>query len=94
MLIIVHREYYPNYPLFLWEHGTEALEHIFDISHQVIADFNFHEFYKIQKHVMYRNKISRAGLINTSRDRTSAGGRNFIILIKMYLIKNSQNLYI
>ena len=38
MLIMVHREYYP---LFLWEYGTEALEHIFGISRQVIADFNF-----------------------------------------------------
>ena len=47
MLIMVHREYYPNYPLFLWEHGTEALEHIFGISRQVLADFNFYEFYKI-----------------------------------------------
>jgi len=78
MLIMVHREYYSNYPLFLWEYGTEALEHIFGISRQVIADFNFYEFYKIQKCVMHRDKISRAGLINTSRDRTSAGGKNFI----------------
>ncbi|GBC05191.1 hypothetical protein RclHR1_00610003 [Rhizophagus clarus] len=79
MLIMIHREYYPHYPLFLWEHGTEALEHIFGISRQVIADFNFYEFYKIQKRVMYRDKISRAGLINTSRDRTSAGGYVFDI---------------
>src|ERR1044071_5951958 len=86
MLILVHREYYPSYPsypLFLWEHGTEALEYIFGISRQVLADFNFYEFYKIQKRVMYRDKISRAKLINTSRDRTSAEGKNFIILIKI-----------
>jgi hypothetical protein len=83
MLILVHRNYYSNYPLFLWEHGTEAIEHIFGISRQVIADFNFYEFYKIQKRVMYRDKISRAGLIDTSRDRTSAAGKNFIILIKI-----------
>jgi hypothetical protein len=82
MLILVHRDYYPKYPLFLWEHGTEALEHIFGISRQVIADFNFYEFYKIQKRVMYQDKISRAGLIDTSRNRTSAAGKNFITLIK------------
>ncbi|GES91114.1 hypothetical protein GLOIN_2v1785707 [Rhizophagus clarus] len=79
ILIMIHQEYYPHYPLFLWEHGTEALEHIFGISRQVIADFNFYKFYKIQKRVMYRDKISRAGLINTSRDRTSAGGYVFDI---------------
>jgi hypothetical protein len=75
MLIKIHQEFYSNYPLFLWEYGTEALEHIFGISRQVVADFNFYEFYKIQKRVMYRDKIVRAGLINTSRDRTSAGGK-------------------
>jgi len=74
MLILVHRNYYSNYPLFFCKHGIEALEHIFGISRQVIADFNFYEFYKIQKRVMYRDKISRAGLIDTSRDRTSAAG--------------------
>ena len=83
MLIMVHREYYPNYLLFLWKYGTEALEHIFGISRQVIADFNFYEFYKIQKRVMYWDKITRAGLINTSKDHTSAEGKNFIILIKI-----------
>ncbi|RIA95386.1 hypothetical protein C1645_816768 [Glomus cerebriforme] len=31
MLILVHQDYYSNYPLFLWEHGTEVIEHIFGI---------------------------------------------------------------
>lgn len=75
MLVKIHQVFYPNYPLFLWEYGTEALEHIFGILCQVIADFNFYEFYKIQKRVMYQDKIVRAGLINISRDRTSAGGK-------------------
>ncbi|CAI2197210.1 12114_t:CDS:2, partial [Funneliformis geosporum] len=53
-------------------HGTEVLKHIFDISRQVLADFNFYEFYKIQKHVIYQDKISYARLIDTSRNQTSA----------------------
>ncbi|RIA86640.1 hypothetical protein C1645_829007 [Glomus cerebriforme] len=73
MLILIHQDYYPKYPLFLWEHGTEALEYIFGISRQIIANFNFYEFYKIQKRVMYRDKISHDRLIDTSRDRTSVG---------------------
>lgn len=28
-LIIAHREYYPNFPLMPWKHGTEPCEHIF-----------------------------------------------------------------
>jgi len=89
ILILVHQNYYSNYSLFLWEYGTEALEHIFDISCQVIADFNFYEFYKIQKCVMYQDKISHAGLINTSRDWTSAVGKNLLYQLKYsYLIIN------
>ncbi|CAB5365021.1 unnamed protein product [Rhizophagus irregularis] len=79
MLVKIYQDFYLDYPLFLWEYGTEALEHIFGISRQVIADFNFYEFYKIQKRIMYRDKIVRAELINTSRDRTSAGGYVFDI---------------
>lgn len=28
-LIISHCDYYPNYPLCTWNHGTKACEHIF-----------------------------------------------------------------
>ena len=52
MLVKIHRDFYSNYPLFLWEHGTEALEHIFSISRQVTADFNFMNFIKF-KNVLY-----------------------------------------
>ncbi|PKC01726.1 hypothetical protein RhiirA5_426249 [Rhizophagus irregularis] len=37
-----HREYYPDYPLFLWTQGV--LEHYF--WYQVTADFNFMNFIK------------------------------------------------
>ncbi|GES73108.1 hypothetical protein GLOIN_2v1777971 [Rhizophagus clarus] len=30
LLIISHREFYPLYPLYPWEYGTEAIEHLFD----------------------------------------------------------------
>jgi hypothetical protein len=48
VMLIIDREYYPQYPLFPWEHGTEALEHTFGISRR---DFNFYEFFKIQQRV-------------------------------------------
>ncbi|CAI2179616.1 3303_t:CDS:2, partial [Funneliformis geosporum] len=79
MLILVHRYYYSNYPLFLWEHRTEALKYIFDISRQVILDFNFYKFYKIQKRIIHQDKISHAGLIDISRDQTSAASYVFDI---------------
>ncbi|PKB98440.1 hypothetical protein RhiirA5_251705, partial [Rhizophagus irregularis] len=39
MLVKIYQDFYLDYPLFLWEYGTEALKHIFGISRQVIADF-------------------------------------------------------
>ncbi|PKC16982.1 hypothetical protein RhiirA5_493395 [Rhizophagus irregularis] len=48
--LIEHNHVISGTPL---EHGIEALEHIFGISCQVIADFNFYEFYKIQKYGIY-----------------------------------------
>ncbi|CAJ0767631.1 10340_t:CDS:2, partial [Entrophospora sp. SA101] len=79
MLIIAHREYYSLFPLFPWEHGTEGLEHIFGISRRILPDFNFNEFFKIQQRVSYRDKIARAGIIDTSKDHNSAAGYVFDI---------------
>ena len=74
MLVIAHHEYYSQFPLLPWEHGTEALEHMFGISRKILPDFNFYEFFKIQQRVSYRDKISRAGIIDTTRERNSAAG--------------------
>ena len=74
MLVIAHREYYSQFPLLSWEHRTEALEHIFGILRKILPDFNFYEFFKIQQKVSYRDKISRAGIIDTTRERNSAAG--------------------
>jgi len=59
LLIISHREFYSSYPLYPWEHGTEAIEHVFGISRQIINDFSFYEFFKIQQWVAYQDKIIR-----------------------------------
>ncbi|GET00255.1 hypothetical protein GLOIN_2v1822254 [Rhizophagus clarus] len=63
LLIISHREFYPLYPLYPWEHSTEAIEHLFDISRQITNDFSFYEFFKIQQRVAYRDKIIRQGYV-------------------------------
>ncbi|PKB96329.1 hypothetical protein RhiirA5_302437, partial [Rhizophagus irregularis] len=47
LLIISHYDYYEDYPLLPWEHGTEALEHVFGIARQLIPDFTSYEFFKI-----------------------------------------------
>ncbi|GES93834.1 hypothetical protein GLOIN_2v1777971 [Rhizophagus clarus] len=76
LLIISHREFYPLYPLYPWEHGTEAIEHLFGISRQITNDFSFYEFFKIQQRVAYRDKIIRQG-IQIQKEKTSASGYVF-----------------
>ncbi|PKC07799.1 hypothetical protein RhiirA5_500417 [Rhizophagus irregularis] len=56
-----------------------ALEHVFGISRRILPDFNFYKFFKIQQRVSYRDKISRAGIIDTNRERNSAAGYIFDI---------------
>ncbi|PKY35084.1 hypothetical protein RhiirB3_455442 [Rhizophagus irregularis] len=46
LLIIAHRDYCSNYPLLLWEHGTEVLEHVFGIARQLVPDFTTYKFFK------------------------------------------------
>ncbi|GES84702.1 hypothetical protein GLOIN_2v1822254 [Rhizophagus clarus] len=76
LLIISHHEFYSLYPLYLWEHSTEAIEHLFGISCQITNDFSFYEFFKIQQRVTYRNKIIRQG-IQIQKEKTSASGYVF-----------------
>ena len=47
LLIIAHRDYYTDYPLLPWEHGTEALEHVFGIARQLVPDFTAYKFFKV-----------------------------------------------
>lgn len=55
------------------------MEHIFGISWKILPDFNFYEFFKIQQIVSFRDKISCAEIIDTSRERNSATGYIFDI---------------
>lgn len=40
-LIIIHRQFYPQYPLLPWLHSTEPCEHIFGMIRQLKKDFNY-----------------------------------------------------
>lgn len=41
LLIKIYRDYYNNIPLLSWKHGTKSCEHIFGISRQFCANFNY-----------------------------------------------------
>jgi hypothetical protein len=74
LLIISHRDYYEDYPLLPWEHGTETLEHVFGLARQVVPDFTAYEFFKILRRVMHRDKILRTGDFGMKKEKVSATG--------------------
>ncbi len=69
LLILAHRDYYPNYPFFPWEYGTEALEHLFGIARQLMLDFSYYELYKILNRVQYRDNILRSENISNIQEK-------------------------
>jgi len=75
LLIIAHRDCYSDYPLLPWEHGTEALEHVFGIARQLVPDFTAYEFFKVLRRVMYRDKIIRNGEFKIDKNKLSASGK-------------------
>ena len=74
LLILAHRDFYASFPLLPWEHGTEALEHVFGIARQIVPDFTFYEFYKIIRRVMSHDKILREGNFTFSQEKTVVSG--------------------
>lgn len=87
LLILSHRDHYPTYPLYTWEHGTESLEHLFGIARQIVPDFTYYEFYKIQQQISYRDKIIRQGNFDIKKDKTSAAGKNSHFKRKKFFLK-------
>ncbi|GBB90981.1 hypothetical protein RclHR1_18060001, partial [Rhizophagus clarus] len=71
--------YYSNFPFFPWEHGTEAIEHIFGLARQIVPDFTYYEFYKIVNRVMYRDKLLRLENLTSNQGKTLAQGYIFDI---------------
>jgi hypothetical protein len=88
LLILAHRNYYSNYPFFPWEHGTEALEHLFGIARQLIPDFTYYELYKVISRVQHRDNILRSENILDIQEKKSAAGKlynfNFMLYIQYY----------
>ncbi|KIM68190.1 hypothetical protein SCLCIDRAFT_64175, partial [Scleroderma citrinum Foug A] len=48
-LIIVHRHYYPTYPLLPWLHSTKTCEHIFGMLWQLKKDFNYADILHLER---------------------------------------------
>lgn len=60
-LMIIHRQFYPTYPLLPWLHSTEPCEHLFGVLRQLKKDFNYSD-------VLYLEPKLRTLLLGTFGD--------------------------
>ncbi len=93
LLVLAHRDYYPKYPFFPWEHGTEALEHLFGIARQLMPDFSYYELYKILNRIQHRDNILRSENISDIQEKKSASGKLYLICFFLLIFKYLYNLF-
>src|SRR5205085_11960423 len=67
LLIKSHREYYSEFPLISWMHGSEACEHIFGIARQINADFDFAEILQMVTKISHYSKSLRTNSISFNK---------------------------
>lgn len=65
---------YPDIPLCPWEHGTEALEHLFGVARGTLGKFKYAEMIKHIKAVTIRQQIIATGEFNVEKRSRSASG--------------------
>ena len=59
LLIIVYREYYPEYPLLPWLLSTEPLEHLFGMVRLIKRDFTYADFLDLVPKALHNNGVFR-----------------------------------
>ena len=59
LLIIVYREYYPEYPLLPWLLSTEPLEHLFGTVRLIKRDFTYADFLDLVPKALHNNSVFR-----------------------------------
>jgi hypothetical protein len=74
-LILIHRDYYPNMPLMLWAHSTEANEHFYGCARQLLSDFYFVQFLQmIWKILSYMTSQTTREKINSAAAGAAKSG--------------------
>jgi hypothetical protein len=90
LLVKSHREYYPEFPLLPWMHGSEACEHIFGIARQIRTDFDFAELLQMIPKISYYSKSIRTSNLSVEKKKSVREGMIlkyllFIIFINLIL---------
>ncbi|PKB98260.1 hypothetical protein RhiirA5_431673 [Rhizophagus irregularis] len=77
LLIKSHQEYYSDFPLIPWMHGSEACEHIFGIARQIRADFDFAEMLQMITKISHYTKSLRTNNITFNKEKSVREGYLF-----------------
>ncbi|RHZ79686.1 hypothetical protein Glove_142g4 [Diversispora epigaea] len=74
LLVKSHREYYPEFPLLPWMHGSEACEHVFGIARQIRTDFDFAELLQMISKISHYSKSIRTSNLLDEKEKSVREG--------------------
>src|SRR5436853_6529815 len=77
LLVKSHREYYSEFPLIPWMHGSEACEHVFGIARQIRSDFDFAEILQMTSKISHYSKSLRNNNISFNKEKSVREGKVF-----------------
>ncbi|KDQ15062.1 hypothetical protein BOTBODRAFT_174240 [Botryobasidium botryosum FD-172 SS1] len=77
LLLLAHRDYYPNTPFMPWLHGTSFLEYLFGIMRMFHPEFMFAQFLEIYKHADARQRILIKGKFTVHKEKDLNVGYTF-----------------
>ncbi len=75
LLIKSHHEYYFKFPLISWMLSSEACEHIFEIAHQIRADFDFAKILQMVPKISHYSKSLRINNISFNKEKSVREGK-------------------
>ncbi|RHZ80535.1 hypothetical protein Glove_134g157 [Diversispora epigaea] len=77
LLIKSHREYYSEFSLIPWMHGSEACEHVFGIARQINSDFDFAELLQMVSKISHYFKSTSTDNILIEKEKSVREGYLF-----------------
>ncbi|POG77253.1 hypothetical protein GLOIN_2v1747656 [Rhizophagus irregularis DAOM 181602=DAOM 197198] len=75
LLVKAHRDYYSQYPLIPWIHGSEACEHFFGAARQINADFDFAELLEMVPKIGHYTKALNSKELSFNKEKSVRDGK-------------------
>jgi len=80
LLIKIHREFYPTFPLLPWKHGTESCEHFFGVARQLHNDFKYNDILNLIPKITHYTKSLKAGDVTLNKEKTVREGMYICVI--------------